>query len=253
MNWTTFIQEKKPVFKEEVKRVFFITIGASIFVTIVQVIVAFDRISDLRLLISKILIILIMSFSISSSATFTSSYSTRRITKKLSFVLRLIISFLALIFSLIFGIYQGQFAVWLLGLVDDPYFLGRNGFWLSFAFSNFVAIVVTVYYGLKEKLEIAYKKIRIQERQKSELELLKAKAELEDKLADLRQKLMGSLTDQFDREMRRGTQRIEDTVAPFARFVRAEQDKIGAQRDQLVELEAHIVGLRAQLRAGEPN
>jgi multidrug efflux pump subunit AcrB len=76
-------------------------------------------------------------------------------------------------------------------------------------------------------------------------------AELEDKLAELRQKLMGSLTDQFDREMRRGTQRIEDTVAPFARFVRAEQDKIGAQRDQLVELEAHIVGLRAQLRAGE--
>jgi hypothetical protein len=81
----------------------------------------------------------------------------------------------------------------------------------------------------------------------------KAKAELEDKLAELRQKLMGSLTDQFDREMRRGTQRIEDTVAPFTRFVRAEQDKIGAQRDQLVELEAHIVGLRAQLRAGEPN
>ncbi|MEJ2747155.1 MAG: dynamin family protein [Anaerolineae bacterium] len=77
----------------------------------------------------------------------------------------------------------------------------------------------------------------------------KAKTELEEKLADLRQKLMGSLTDQFDREMRRGTQRIEDTVAPFARFVRAEQDKIGAQRNQLVELEAHIVGLRAQLQA----
>jgi hypothetical protein len=38
-------------------------------------------------------------------------------------------------------------------------------------------------------------------------------------------------------------------VAPFGRFVRAEQDKIGVQRDKLVELEAHIIGLRAQLQA----
>ena len=77
----------------------------------------------------------------------------------------------------------------------------------------------------------------------------KAKQELEDKLAELRQKLMGGLRDQFDREMRRSAQRIEDTVAPFGRFVRAEQDKIGAQRDRLVELEAHLTGLRAQLQA----
>ncbi|MCP4424403.1 MAG: dynamin [Chloroflexi bacterium] len=76
----------------------------------------------------------------------------------------------------------------------------------------------------------------------------KAKQELEEKLAELRQKLMSSLTEQFDREMKRGTQRIEDTVAPFTRFVRAEQDKISSQRDQLVELEAHIIGLRAQLQ-----
>ncbi len=79
----------------------------------------------------------------------------------------------------------------------------------------------------------------------------RAKRELEEKLAALRKKLMGSLTEQFDREMRRSAQRIADTVAPFGRFVRAEQDKINAQRDQLVELEAHVVGLRAQLQAGE--
>jgi ATP-dependent HslUV protease ATP-binding subunit HslU len=44
--------------------------------------------------------------------------------------------------------------------------------------------------------------------------------------------------------MQRGTRRVEDTVAPFARFVRAEQDKIGTQHEKLVELEAHIEARR---------
>lgn len=77
----------------------------------------------------------------------------------------------------------------------------------------------------------------------------KAKQELAEKLADLRDKLVSSLTEQFDREMRRGTQRIEDTVAPFGRFVRAEFDKISEQREELSELEAHLIGLQAQLKS----
>ena len=75
----------------------------------------------------------------------------------------------------------------------------------------------------------------------------KAKKELAEKLAALRHDLTTSLTEQFEREMRRGAQRIEDTVAPFARFVRAENERLTAQRDELVEIEAHIVGLQAQL------
>ncbi|MCA9974010.1 MAG: hypothetical protein KC425_27550, partial [Anaerolineales bacterium] len=77
----------------------------------------------------------------------------------------------------------------------------------------------------------------------------KAKQDLAEKLEELRGKLMGSLTEQFDREMRRGTQRIQDTVAPFGRFVRAEYDKISQQQAALTELEAHIIGLQAQLKA----
>jgi small GTP-binding protein len=79
----------------------------------------------------------------------------------------------------------------------------------------------------------------------------RANRELEAKLNELRQELMSTLTEQFDREMRRGTQRIEDTIAPFARFVRSEQSKIEQQRDVLVDLEAHIDNLRAQLRIEE--
>lgn len=77
----------------------------------------------------------------------------------------------------------------------------------------------------------------------------KAKQILAEKLTDLRSQLMNSLREQFDREMRRGTQRIEDTVAPFGRFVRAEHDKIAQQQVNLAELEAHITGLQAQLKA----
>jgi small GTP-binding protein len=76
----------------------------------------------------------------------------------------------------------------------------------------------------------------------------RAKQELAEKLADLRDMLMHSLTEQFEREMRRGTQRIEDTVAPFGRFVRSENEKISSQQDDLVELEAHVIGLQAQLQ-----
>jgi hypothetical protein len=76
----------------------------------------------------------------------------------------------------------------------------------------------------------------------------RANRELESKLAALRQKLVSNLTDQFEREMRRGAQRIEDTVAPFDRFVRSENSKLQKQHDALVELEAHISGLRYQLQ-----
>lgn len=77
----------------------------------------------------------------------------------------------------------------------------------------------------------------------------RAKRELSEKLAELRQKLMRSLTEQFERELRRSTQRVEDTIAPFARFVRSERDKLKEQEEELVELEAHIEGLRRQLEA----
>lgn len=77
----------------------------------------------------------------------------------------------------------------------------------------------------------------------------RAKVELEEKLADLRQRLMSSLSEQFDREMRRSASRVEDTVAPFSRFVRGEKEKLEGQYETLVELEAHLQGLKRQLDA----
>ncbi len=75
----------------------------------------------------------------------------------------------------------------------------------------------------------------------------KAKQELETKLNDLRRQLVTSLTEQFNREMRRAVQRIDDTVAPFSRFVRAEKARLEQQESQLADLETHILGLKSQL------
>ena len=76
----------------------------------------------------------------------------------------------------------------------------------------------------------------------------RANQELEAKLRKLRQTLMRDLTDQFDREMRRSTQRIEDVIAPYARFVRAERDKLESQQATLSEVNERIAGLRYQLQ-----
>lgn len=76
----------------------------------------------------------------------------------------------------------------------------------------------------------------------------RAKKELEAKLAELRNKLVSSLTEQFQREMKRSARRVEDTVAPFSRFVRSETEKYTRQQERLAELEAHIHGLQAHLK-----
>ncbi|MEZ4517915.1 MAG: hypothetical protein R3C44_14220 [Chloroflexota bacterium] len=47
--------------------------------------------------------------------------------------------------------------------------------------------------------------------------------------------------------MRRSTQRIEDTIAPFDRFVRAERDRLTTQHDQLQALDDAINNLQRQL------
>jgi small GTP-binding protein len=75
----------------------------------------------------------------------------------------------------------------------------------------------------------------------------KAKKEYAAKLEDLRTTLVDSLTTQFEREMRRSTQRLEETIAPFTRFVRAEEEKLLAQQASLQEIETQIDGLQAIL------
>ncbi len=54
----------------------------------------------------------------------------------------------------------------------------------------------------------------------------KAKAELREKVAALREQLVQTLGGQFEREIARSLQRINDAIAPYTRFVRAERGKL---------------------------
>ncbi len=78
----------------------------------------------------------------------------------------------------------------------------------------------------------------------------KTKAEFSDKLTDLRTRLVTNLEQQFDREMRTSTQRIEDTIAPFDRFVRSERDRLSTRQTTLQGLSAEVSDLARQLEPG---
>lgn len=75
----------------------------------------------------------------------------------------------------------------------------------------------------------------------------KAKQEFTEKLDDLRRRMVGNLEQQFEREMRRSAQRIEDTIAPFDRFVRSERDRLTNRQTTLQELSAAVSDLTRQL------
>ncbi len=54
----------------------------------------------------------------------------------------------------------------------------------------------------------------------------RAKNDLREKLEDLRQRLMKSMGGEFERELASSLQRLREAIAPYTRFVRAEQQKL---------------------------
>lgn len=75
----------------------------------------------------------------------------------------------------------------------------------------------------------------------------KAKKEFSEKLDDLRRRLVDNLQQQFEREMRHSAQRVEDTIAPFDRFVRSERDRLTTRQQSLQGLSATVSDLTRRL------
>jgi small GTP-binding protein len=75
----------------------------------------------------------------------------------------------------------------------------------------------------------------------------RAKRELTAKIHALRQSLMTSLTEQFDRELERSLHRIGDAIAPYSRFVRSESRKLNDCIDDLEERRREIQGIEARI------
>jgi SMC interacting uncharacterized protein involved in chromosome segregation len=75
----------------------------------------------------------------------------------------------------------------------------------------------------------------------------RAKSDLNEKLEDLRQRLMKAMTDEFDQELSRSLQKLREAIAPYTRFVRAEQQKLARIEGELSEVSTELAQLRARI------
>jgi small GTP-binding protein len=76
-----------------------------------------------------------------------------------------------------------------------------------------------------------------------------AKRELKEKVSALRERLATALRTEFERAQLVSRQRLDDVVAPYSRFVRAEQDRWTTARDTLSGLRDRAGGFRRRLAA----
>ncbi|RME50288.1 MAG: dynamin, partial [Caldilineae bacterium] len=72
----------------------------------------------------------------------------------------------------------------------------------------------------------------------------KVKAELRQRIGDLRQRLDAALARQFEAELAASVQRIREAIAPYTRFVRVEREKLTTLEASLQEIEAELAQLR---------
>lgn len=77
----------------------------------------------------------------------------------------------------------------------------------------------------------------------------KAQEELRSKVAELRERLHHSLTEQFERELSLSIQRIQEAIQPYTRFVRTERDRLSAVEEDLDGIDRDLRHLEAQIEA----
>jgi len=75
-----------------------------------------------------------------------------------------------------------------------------------------------------------------------------AKKDLAERVSELRTNLVNSLTTQFDRELKNSLQRINDTIAPYTRFIRAERGKLEESKSELTEAQKTHGRLRTEIQ-----
>ncbi len=77
----------------------------------------------------------------------------------------------------------------------------------------------------------------------------RARADLAGKVTALREKLIGALVPAFERERDRSQQRIREAIAPWARFVRTEKERLEEARSALGRIEVAADSLAARIAA----
>jgi small GTP-binding protein len=74
-----------------------------------------------------------------------------------------------------------------------------------------------------------------------------AKTEMRAKVAAMREQLIRSLREQFEKEIERSLQRVNDAIAPYTRFVRAERGKLLEAQSGLNNIQGEIERIKVQV------
>ena len=75
----------------------------------------------------------------------------------------------------------------------------------------------------------------------------RAKHDLNNKLEDLRQRLMSAMTEEFERELARSLERLRDAITPYTRFVRAEREKLTAIEGELESIRSALGQIQSRI------
>jgi len=75
----------------------------------------------------------------------------------------------------------------------------------------------------------------------------RAKATLQEKLTSLRERLTAALTTEFARAQVLSAQRLQDLVAPYGRFVRAEESRWREAEQSLTSLQQRTAAFLSQI------
>ena len=74
-----------------------------------------------------------------------------------------------------------------------------------------------------------------------------AKQDFDAKMRELQAKLTASMSEQFRKELNNSVNRVQDAIAPYTRFVRAEQQKTEVVQERLQQLNQEILELRNEI------
>ena len=77
------------------------------------------------------------------------------------------------------------------------------------------------------------------------------KTKLMERIAGVRTQLMQTLRGQFEKEINHSIERIQEAIAPYTRFIRAEREKMLEMGGRLKELKLEIDGLKGKLEKTE--
>jgi vacuolar-type H+-ATPase subunit D/Vma8 len=76
-----------------------------------------------------------------------------------------------------------------------------------------------------------------------------AKAEMRRKITDVRVRLSAALRKQFEEEIARSAARMQESVGPYSRFVRAEGEKLQETETRLRQLASDLQKVRERVDA----